>query len=134
MELVKKGRRKYGVYLTLNNGKQVYCAFRNPGDFFLDGKRGELRTIAQGLQDGSAAWAIDDAQLRAAKDRGCELIGVWVKKLNWLFLTSIDNYFDPHKYYRRNYASRGGADQRYLSVEHFARRDREISIGPTSKP
>lgn len=133
MDLVKKGKRTYGAYLESEVGTKFYCAFRSPGDFFLDGKRGELRTIAQGLQDGSAAWAIDDAQLREARHRGCTYIAVLVKKLNWLFLTPIETYFDPEKYYRRNYGTRGGSDQRYASTDHFVTRNRSVKLGPLSR-
>ena len=132
MELVKKGRRTYGAYIKAPH-HQIYCAFRNPGDFFLDGKPGQFRSIAHALQDGSAAWAIDDAQLREAKYRGCKYIAVWVRKLNWLFMTPIETFFDPECYYRRNYGSKGGADQRYVSTVHFAQRNRPVKLGPVSR-
>jgi len=128
MQLVKKGRRTYGAYVESPTAK-FYVAFRSPGDFFMDHKRGAMKSIAQGLEDGSAAWAIDDAQLREARHRGVTYIAVWVKKLNWLFMTPIETFFDPQKYYRRNYAGQGGADQRYVSVKHFTRRDRELTLG-----
>lgn len=133
MQLVKKGKRTYGAYLETKSGKKVYCAFRSPGQIFLDGKPGEFRSIAQGLQDGKAAWAIDDAQLLAAKNRDCDYIAVWVKKLNWLFVTPLATYFDPQCYYRRNYSTRGGAEQRYVSTKHFVQRNRELSIGPVTR-
>lgn len=133
MELVKKGKRTYGAYLESKAGVKFYCAFRSPGDFFLDGRRGELRTIAQGLQDGSAAWAVDDSQLREAKHRGCGYIAVLVKKLNWLFITPIETFFDPTTYYRRNYGAKGGSDQRYVSTNHFTQRNREQKLGPISR-
>jgi hypothetical protein len=129
MELVKKGRRTYGAYIKTSK-HMIYCAFRTPGDFFLDGKRGEFRSIAQGLQDGSAAWAIDDQHLLSARAKGCTYIAVWVRKLNWIFMTPIESFFDPHKYYRRNYGARGGSDQRYLSTKHFAQRNRPVNLGP----
>lgn len=127
MELVKKGKRTYGAFLELTNGP-VYCAFRSPRDFFLDGKRGEFRSIGQGLQDGSAAWAIDDAHLNEARHRGCVYIAVWIKKLNWLFMTPIETFCNPHTYYRRNYGTRGGSDQRYVSVKHWVQRNRPLKL------
>lgn len=132
MELVKRGKRTYGAYFDTST-KKIYCAFRNPGEIFLDGKPGVLRTIAQGLQDGSAAWAIDETTLMSARHRGCDYIGVWVKKLNWIFLTPIDTFIDPRKFYRRNYGSKGGSEQRYVSTHHWQMRNRAISIGPQSR-
>lgn len=133
MELVKKGKRTYGAYLETPKGLKIYCAFRNPKDFFLDGRRGKFQSIAQGLKNGAAAWAIDDSQLRQARHRGCYYIGIWVRKLNWLFLTPLDTFYDPMKYFRRNYTGRGGSDQRYVSVDHFAQRNRPVALGPLSR-
>jgi hypothetical protein len=127
MELVKKGKRTYGAFLDLS-AQKVYVAFRTPGDFFLDAKPGQARSIAQGLQDGDASWAIDDETLMKARRRGVTLVAVWVKKLNWLFMTPIDTFYDPKCYYRRNYTSRGGADQRYVPVKHFQQKNREITL------
>lgn len=119
MDFVRKGRRTYGAFVQTSSSL-IYCAFRSPGDLFLDGKPGEFRSIAQGLRDGRAAWAIDDATLRIAKRKGARFIAVYVKRLKWYFITPIETFDNPKFYYRRNYASRGGADQRYLSTQHWS--------------
>ncbi len=133
MEMLKKGRRTYGAFVDLKSAK-VYVAFRNPGDFFLDGKKGEFKSIAQGLQDGDAAWAIDDETLMKARRRGVTLVAIWVKKLNWLFMTTLDSFYDPKRYFRRNYTHRGGSEQRYVPVRYFQTKSGEVNLGPTSRP
>lgn len=122
IELVRKGRRLYGAYVKTSRSL-IYCAFRNPGELFLDGKPGEFRSIAQGLQDGRAAWAIDDSTLMSAKRKGCRYIAVFVRKLNWYFIVELEAFYDPKRYYRRNYSTRGGADQRYMSVVHWTQKN-----------
>lgn len=127
MEFVCKGRRTYGVFVE-TTASMVYCAFRSPGDLFLDGKRGDFRSIAHGLQTGAAAWAIDDATLTKARRKGVKFIAVYVRKLRWYFITPIENFYDPKLYYRRNYASRGGSDQRYLSTDHWQQRNQPCNF------
>lgn len=132
MEVLKKGKRTYGAFV--DTGKcLIYCAYRNPKDFFLDGRRGSFQSIGDGLENGNAAWAIDDLHLMEARRRGCKYIAIWVRKLNWLFMTPIETFYDPKTYYRRNYTGRGGSDQRYVSVKHFAKMNREMKLGPQSK-
>lgn len=127
MELVKKGKRVYGAFVKTTHSS-IYCAFRKPRDIYLDNKRGEFKSIAKGIEDGSAAWAIDETHLREAKRRGCNYIAVWVKSLKWIFITPIETFFDPHTYYCRNFSSRGGSQQRYVSIKHFTTYNQAMKI------
>jgi hypothetical protein len=132
VEFLKKGRRTYGAYIEIPKGL-VYCAFRSPGDFFKNTRRDAAHHLASYLADGTAAWAIDEDHLLSAKRRGCIYIAVYVKKLKWAFITPLETYLDPKKYYRRNYSSRGGSEQRYVSIQHFVQRNMDITIGPVSR-
>lgn len=130
MELVRKGKRVYGAFFELSSAP-VYCAFRTPGDIFKTVREGsnKFKSISEALKDETAAWAIDDDHLQMARRRGCKNIAVWVRKLNWLFITPIENFFDRTKYQRRDYGGRGGSDQRYLPVHHFRQLSREVKLG-----
>lgn len=118
IELVRKGKRLYGAYMQTTQGL-AYVAFRKPDDFFRDGARGEKLTLTQAMNEGRAAWAIDEHTIIAARARGVVTLGVWVKKANWLFITQFQNYLDPNLYYTRSYVTRGGSEQRFLSCKFF---------------
>lgn len=125
-ELVRKGRRLYGAFLDIPSGL-TYLAFRRPKDIFKDTK-GKFVTISDAMADEKACWAIDESTLQEARRRGCVFVGFWVRRLNWVFLTNIENFLDPHKYFSRNYSSRGGELQRYLNLRYFTTRSRRLKI------
>lgn len=126
IELVRKGRRLYGAYMQTPTSL-VYVAYRRPKDIFKDTKA-KFITISEAIADEKACWAIDETTLRNARARGCKFIGFWIKKLNWIFLTPIENFFDPHCYFSRNYSARGGELQRYLPLRFFTSRSRALRI------
>lgn len=116
-ELVRKGRRLYGAYYQTSTSL-IYIAYRKPKDLFKD-TRGEFITLTEAMQDDKACWAIDESTLREARRRGCKFIGFWMRKINWVFLAPIEYFFDPHKYFSRNYSGKGGELQRYLPIRYF---------------
>jgi hypothetical protein len=126
IEFVSKGKRLYGAFFQLSKAP-VYVAFRRPADLF-KGTRGKFITLTQAMQDDTAAWAIDESTLRLAKSKGCTHIGVWIKKLGWVFLTPIENYQDRTKAFSRNYSSKGGELQRYLPLRYFDTKSRALRI------
>jgi hypothetical protein len=123
----RKGKRLYGAFIPLSTGL-AYVAFRKPDGFFRDAKPGEPLTLSQALEQGRAAWAIDESTILECRARGVKFVGVFIKKLNWIFLTDIANYHDPTRYYQRNYSARGGADQRYLPCKFFTEKHGSLKI------
>lgn len=131
MELLKRGRRTCGAYLKGSRGL-IFCAYRNPKDFYLDGRAGEFNSFASAFDAEKAAWAIDENELMEARYKGCVYIAIWVRKLNWLFMAPIEHFYDPHKFYRRPGNGRR-AEKRYMNVNNFRTRSRAMKLGPAPR-
>lgn len=54
--------------------------------------------------------------------KGIEIIGVHNQDTDDLYLIPLAHFFDRTRYHTRNYETRGGADQRYMPMEHFVKR------------
>jgi hypothetical protein len=120
-DLLMKGRRRYGGFIHTSTSLHYY-AFRKPKEIFKDAPKGTRMTFSAALDSGKACWAIDEETYMLCRRRGVQFIGVWVETIKTVFMTAIDNFADPHKYHRRNYSAKGGADQRYLPVHFFEKR------------
>lgn len=115
LELVKRGKRLYGAIVTLDSGEKIYMAYRKRSEIY---RSGEMR-LGDAIKKGVAAWAMDDETLQIMRAHGIHVVGVFVRDTGERYVTSIDNYFDKTKIKILNYASRGGALQRYLPLQHF---------------
>lgn len=124
MQLVKKGRRTYGGIYTLPNSVKVYLAHRKEREIWRAGKK----TVSEAIQDGSAAWAIDDDTLITIRAQGIKFVGVLVKDSKDVYMTTIDRFFDPSICKVLNFEARGGALQRYLPLTEFQRRPGQVKI------
>lgn len=118
LELVRKGKRLYGAIVSLNSGEKVYMAYRKHNEIY---RSGEMR-LGDAIKKGVAAWAMDDETLQIMRAHGIKVVGVFVRDTGERYVTGIDNYFDKTKIKILNYASRGGALQRYLPLKYFVLR------------
>lgn len=112
VRLIRNKRRIYGGIYRLSSGKELYVAYRKQDEIFRGGKK----TIAEAIQEGVAAWAIDHDTLIRLRMEGVYLIAIQTKETGDLYLTTLDEF---NKAPMLNYASRGGALQRYLPLDRF---------------
>lgn len=124
IEHVKKGRRLYGAYITMNDGRKAYLAYRRQGEIYMSG-RGSL---SRAMRDGVAAWAIDVETLREMRSRGVDVIGVRVRTNGDLYLTSIGNYYDVDRSGVINYSDKNGSLQRTLPLQYFRKREGAVKV------
>ncbi|WP_274869555.1 hypothetical protein [Phaeobacter gallaeciensis] len=113
----RSGRRIYGGIYELSDGKEVYLAFRQRKEIFRSGEK----NVSSAADKGIACWAIDYDTLLDMRNNQVFLIGVYVRDEGDIYLTHYDNFFDDRKATVRNYESRGGALQKYLPIQHFAK-------------
>lgn len=113
LETVKNGRRTYGAIVTLENGKQVYLAYRKQSEIYRKGAASLSEAIDQGL----ACWAIDIDTLKMLKARGIKVVGVAVKDSHDIWLAHMRQWDNDSEVL--NFSTRGGALQRYLNLKHF---------------
>lgn len=119
VEKIKNGRKMKGaIYQT--SGGLAFVAERKPGDVFKvqDGKGG-FKTISDAVTDGSAEWSIDEEFFQTLRYKGIRYFGFWIRKLNMLYVTTIDSLTDSSIYKLRNYSSSGGALKRHIPLQHF---------------
>ena len=120
--LVRNGRRVYGAVYELSNGTEVYVAFRKQSELFRSGEK----SIADAIQKGTAAWAIDYDTLIRLRTEGVYLVGVQTKETGDVYMATLADFNAAPM---MNYAARGGALQRYLPLDRFL-----ISLGSVVKP
>lgn len=125
LELVKKGKRLYGAIVTMDSGEKIYMAYRKHCEIY---RSGEMR-LGDAMKKGVAAWAMDDETLQIMRAHGIKVVGVFVRDTGDRYVTDLANYFDKTKIKILNYASRGGALQRYLPLQHFkCRRPKKLKL------
>lgn len=123
VERYKRGRRNYGDIVKMRaNGRRLYLATRLMKEIYRGGKP----TISEALRQGVAAWALDNDTLWEMKHRGIKVVGIYVRDTGDIYLTSLDNFFDPSKASIRDYGRRGGSMQRFLPLEFFRRKPGQI--------
>ena len=93
-EVVKRGRRKHGVFLTLPNGKRAYVMRRRHKDIYRSGEK----TISGALRGEVAGWTIDHETMVNARSRYIEYIGVYERDTGTLYLTKFENFSDSNKF------------------------------------
>ncbi len=113
----RTGRRLYGGIYELSDGTQVYLAYRNRKEIFRSGEK----SVSAASDKGIACWAIDYDTLLEMRREQIFLIGVYVRDEEEIYLTNYDSFFDETKATVMNYDSRGGALQKYLPIQHFAK-------------
>ena len=112
----KKGRRHYGWFLKNDTtGMMIYIARRWHKEIFRSGKT----TISEATRDGVACWAIDCETLQLCKIKGVQYVGIKVRDQGTLYLTKIDEFYNPSNISIKNYTARGGSLQRYLPLDAF---------------
>ena len=112
VRLIRNGRRVYGGIFRLSSGKEIYVTFRKQDEIF----RGGEKTIAEAMQKGIAAWAVDCDTLIRLRIEAVYLIAIQTKETGDLYLTTLEEF---NKAPVLNFASRGGAMQRYLPLDKF---------------
>lgn len=119
--LIRNGRRVYGGVYKLPSGKEVYIAFRKQGEMFRAGEK----SLADAIQKGVASWAVDYDTLIRLRTEGVYFVGIQTKETGDLYLATLADFNNAPM---MNYAARGGALQRYLSLDKFL-----ISLGTVQK-
>lgn len=119
-----KGKRRYGAFVTLDNGTKLYLAFRRHNHIYTESKG----KISDALRSGFAGWALDLNTLFAARARGCTYIAVRVKENGDYYFTRLENFFKPRLTKTINYASKGGSLQKVLSLRHWKIIRAEVSL------
>lgn len=119
-----KGKRRYGAFVTQDNGVKLYLAFRKHNDVYVE-RKGK---ISDALRTGVAAWALDMTTVIAARARGCTLVGVRVKETGDYYFTKLENFFTPKRVRTINYSSKGGSLQKVLPLRYWTKIKAEISI------
>lgn len=112
VRLIRNGRRVYGGIYRLPDGREVYIAYRRQDEIF----RGGEKSIKDAMDKGVAAWALDYDTLIRLRTEGVYLVGIQTKETGDLYLTTLGEF---NKAPMLNYASRGGALQRYLPLDKF---------------
>lgn len=120
----KKGRRLYGVFVRLYNGKQLYMAVRRHKEIYRHGRK----SLSQAMREGVAGWAIDSDTLMEAERRGIDHIGVFVKDTGDKYLTERERFYDPYIAHMIDYTSKGGSIQRVLPLGSFAMRHGPVKL------
>lgn len=116
IEKHKKGRRHYGWFAKNDTtGVTIYIARRWHKEIFRTGEA----TISDAMRKGIACWAIDCDTLQLCKIKGAKFIGVKVRDQGTLYLTTVDNFYNPKHTSVKNYTQRGGSLQRFLPLDAF---------------
>lgn len=112
----KKGRRHYGYWLkNTSTGVVIYIA-KQPHKQIL--RLGEAST-SEAMRKGVACFAIPSETLMLAKIKGAKFIGVKIKDLGMLYLTSIDEFYDPANMRLAAKSVQSGASKRYVPLDRF---------------
>lgn len=119
-----KGKRKYGYFISQDNGLNIYMALRSHREFYRD-KNASLSTA---MRKGQAGWAIDVETLIEARSKGVSVIVVAIRNTPDLYITHINNYLNGKHTKLINYSSRGGSLQRHLPLQWFEKVSGQISI------
>lgn len=115
VELIKRGRRKYGGIYTVADGRRAYLAYRKTKDIFRSGEK----SISDAIRKGIATWAIDEEDLLKLRLKKVPFVGVICSDTGDIYLTSLDRFFDKFLARVLNYSSRAGSLQRHLPLQHF---------------
>lgn len=112
----KPGKRVQGHYWTLDTGEVIYVARRKHRHIFRAGRI----SISGAMDDGEAAWAIDERHLFTLRAKGIKRLGVQVEDTGDFYLANVADFFDHKKSALRDYTGVGrGERQRYLRLQHF---------------
>jgi hypothetical protein len=117
-EVVKQGRRTYGIIYELSDGREVYLAHRRTKEIFRMGEK----SISDAIRAKKACWAVDYATLLKMRARQVKFIGILDKDTGDIWLTSTAAFMDKTKASIKNYERRGGSLQQYLPLQYFVRR------------
>jgi hypothetical protein len=115
LDPVKRGRITLGHLVTLDSGEIVYAARRRHRHIFRSGRA----SISAAMEDGEAAWAIDETTLYMLRTKGVKRVAVRVEDTGDIYLTALASFFDLRKARVKDYSDRGGSRQRYLPLDHF---------------
>lgn len=110
--MIRNGRRIYGGVYCLQDGREVYLAWRRTKDIFRSGEK----TISDAVANGTACWAIDYDTLIRLRTEGVYLVGVINRDTNDIYIAMLGDFIAAKTL---NYESRGGALQRYLPLSKF---------------
>ena len=114
-EEVRQGRRLFGHFCTLDDGRVIYLARRQHRHIFRSGRQ----TISGAMTEGEAAWGMDERTLFSLRARGIEVVGVRVTDTGDLYLARLKDFFDTAKARLHDSTSTGGQRQRHLGLQHF---------------
>jgi hypothetical protein len=113
----RTGRRLYGGIYEMSDGREVYLAFRHRKEIFRSGEK----SVSAAADKGIACWAVDYDTLLELRREQVFLVGVYVRDEEEFYITSWNSFFDETKATVMNYDARGGALQKYLPIQHFAK-------------
>lgn len=111
----RSGKRDYGRLWTFSNGTKIYLAKRKRDEVFCCGKP----NVSEAVREGVAEWAIDNDTLITLRTQVVDFVGICEEETGDIYLTTMAVWMDPTKFTSRNYASKGGALQRYVNFTHF---------------
>jgi hypothetical protein len=114
-EPIKRGSRLYGHIYTSPSGRRYYLARRRISEIFRSGEK----DISAAIRKGTACWALDEETLIMMRAKGIKVVGVEVRETEDRYFADLAWFFDRKRATVLNYASRGGALQRYLPLSEF---------------
>lgn len=112
-----KRRIHYGTIFTYDDGSKVYLARRKHREIF----RSEQPSISSAMQEGIAAWAIDEDLLYKLRAKGVQQVGVIELDTGDVYIADVKTWFNVKTSKQRDYTGigRGGSRQRYVPLQHF---------------
>lgn len=108
----------------MSDGRRAYVAYRKVKEIFRSGEK----TISDAIRKGVATWAIDHDTLIQMRAQGIKFIGVLCRDNNDLWMTTIEQFFDPKSTKILNYSGRNGSLQRHVPLQRFRRRPGKVRI------
>lgn len=116
---IKRKSRIIGAVYALSNGELAYLARRWRGEIFCGGEA----SISAAIAAGKESWAFDHDHLLELRMKGVKYVGVIERERDgYIYLTTMDVCWDPARFAYKNFQSRGGALQHYISHKHFIKK------------
>jgi hypothetical protein len=86
--LIRKGRRITGGIYDLDNGKEIYVAYRKQSDMIREGEK----SLSDAIQKKKAAWAVDNDTLIRLRTEGIYLLGIQTKETGDLYVATLGDF------------------------------------------
>ena len=116
VEFHKKGKRKLGWWLkNTTTNVRVYVARKLHKDII---RSGEF-SVSEAMRKNVACFGIDSETMQLCRIKGVSVIGVRLRDTGSLYLTAIENFYDPSNLKIKTPVSMGRVSQRFLPLDQF---------------